>query len=84
MVKAKEFGRWLKKRTRARSCPVLSFVSEFLKFKITFVLITHVENIIVSAFSVSPLSSVISASVSEERPASEKSPGPRFITEKSL
>ena len=87
MVKAKEFGWWLKKRTRAGSCPVLSFVSEFLKFlklKITFVLITHMENIIVPAFSVSPLSSVISASVNEERPASEKSPRPRFITEKSL
>lgn len=36
------------------------------------------------ALSVSPLPSVISTSVSEKRPTTEKSPCPRFITEKSL
>ena len=84
MAQAEELGRWLKKRDRARGCLVLCFCFCVLKLKITFVLITHVETIIVPAFSVSPLSSVISTSVSEKRPATEKSPRPKFITEKSL
>lgn len=55
-----------------------------LKLKIIFALITYMENILMPSFSFYPLSSVISTSVSEKRPTTQKYPCPRVIPEKSL